>query len=122
MIASNNSARKLWLLRGNREVPGWRTLEEDAKSGKTDVLIFDRGDGWALIAGEAAPTTYEEMHPEPPVDGLYVSENGYPIYVVACREVRNAKAVIDAIGGDAASMLEEIGDADTVLQRVGRAF
>jgi predicted flap endonuclease-1-like 5' DNA nuclease len=57
-----------------------------------------------------------------PKDGLYVSETGYPIYVVACREVRDALTVIKAVGAKAEKMLEALGDPDTVLQRLGLAY
>jgi hypothetical protein len=97
-------------------------LEADAKSGKAEVVIFDRGEGWALIAAPDAPTGYDGMVPTPPKDGLYVSEHGYPIYVVDAKEVRNANAVIDTLGEKARNMLEELQDADAVLQRLGLAY
>ena len=62
------------------------------------------------------------MTPVSPRDGLYVSEQGYPIYVVGRQEVRNARAVIAAIGEEAEKLLQEIDDPDTVLQRLGYAY
>lgn len=122
MTDAKQTPKQLWLLKGSREMPGWGPLETDARAGTIDVLIFDRGDGWALISKETAPEGYEGMTPETPKDGLYVSENGFPIYVVDCKEVSNAKAVISAVGGKAEEMLKELGDADAVLQRIGLAY
>ena len=122
MNTENKHEKVLWLLRGPQEEPGWRDLESDSKSGKVDLVIFDRGASWALVWDVAPPEKYEGMVPEPPRDGLYVSEQGYPIYVVGCKEVRDAAAVVAAIGGRAKELFDEIGDADTALQRAGLAF
>ena len=122
MTDENKPEKTLWLLRGDRQQEGWRSLEADSRADKVGLVIFDRGAGWALLREVAPPTQYNGMIPEKPKDGLYVSEQGYPIYVVNCREVRGAKEVIDAVGGEAKRLLDEMGDADAVLQRVGLAY
>ncbi len=113
--------KSLWLLRGNLDAPGWKDLEKDAKADEVDLLIFDRA-AWALIAAEEAPTKYEGLVPVEPRTGLYVSEQGQPIYVVDGKEVRGPLDVIKALGTEAEQLLEKIGDPDTVLDRLGKAF
>ena len=103
-------------------MPGWQPLEADAREGKTAVVIFDRGAGWALVRSVTPPEGYDGMTTKPPKDGLYVSEHGYPIYVVAQQQVPGARNVISAIGEEAETLLEETGDPDTVLQRLGYAY
>lgn len=122
MVENKKENNQLWLLKGGREVPGWGPLETDARSKKIDVVIFDRSAGWALVFKPDPPMEYEGMEPTVPKDGLYVSENGYPIYVVNGREVPNGQTVIKAIGQKAEEMLKEIGDAEAVLQRLGYAY
>jgi hypothetical protein len=122
MTNDSKNIKTLWLLRGDRSVPGWGPLEADARSEKIAVVIFDRDAGWALIRSGERVDGYEGMIPEPPRDGLYVSEHGYPIYVVAQQEVSNANKVIATIGEPAETLMEEIGDPDTVLQRLGYAY
>ena len=111
----------LWLLKGDRFAPGWKLLEEESKADKVALVIFDRS-GWALIRAAEPPTKYEGMEPTEPADGLYVSEQGYPIYVVDRKEVARAEDVIQALGQEAEDMLEELGDAVGVLQRLGKAY
>ena len=122
MTENKKEKGQLWLLKGAREVPGWRSLEADARAEKIDVVIFDRGAGWALVLEQEPPTGYEGMEPTHPKNGLYVSENGYPIYIVDGKEVPNGQAVISAIGRKAEEMLKEMGDAEAVLQRLGYAY
>lgn len=112
----------LWLLRGERTEPGWKELERDSRAEKIDVPAFDRDAGWALILADDPPSGYEGLVPEEPQDGLYVSEQGLPIYVVGRREVRTAQQVIDALGEDAEQMLQQTGDPIRALERLGRAF
>ncbi len=121
-MSNETKSEILWLLRGERTLPGWGPLEQDARSGEVAVVIFDRGAGWALVRSDEPVDRYEGMIPEAPRDGLYVSEQGYPIYVVGGREVRTAREVVSAVGESAEKLLAEIGDADTVLQRLGYAY
>jgi hypothetical protein len=62
------------------------------------------------------------MEPTKPPDGLYVSEQGYPIYVVDGKEVPGPDPLIKALGKEAEEMLEQIGDPIAVLQRLGKAY
>jgi hypothetical protein len=121
-MSNDSKIKRLWLLKGEHIVPGWGPLEEDAKSGKVAVVIFDRVEGWALVRAEERVDGYEGLVPEAPRDGLYVSEHGYPIYVVGQEEVRTAREVVAAIGERAETLLDELGDPDTVLQRLGYAY
>jgi hypothetical protein len=111
----------LWLLKGSYEAPGWRDLERDARADKIDVVLFDRL-AWALLSADEAPEQYEGLVPGEPPDGLYIDANGVPVYVVERREVAGPREVIAALGRDAEEMLEKIGDPDTVLERLGRAY
>jgi hypothetical protein len=111
----------LWLLKGARTAPGWRKLEQDSKDDAIVLVIFDRA-AWALVQAAEPPDGYEGLVPEEPADGLYVSEQGIPIYVVGRREVRRPEDVIAALGEEAEQVLAEVGDADTALQRLGRAY
>ncbi len=111
----------LWLLRGHYDVPGWRPLEKDARDNTTDVIIFDR-DAWALLRAAEPPTQYEGFEVAEPPDGLYVDQNGNPIYVVGRQLVPGPEAVIAALGEKAEKILQETGDPIRTLERLGRAF
>jgi hypothetical protein len=111
----------LWLLKGERLAPGWKLLEEESKADKVDLVIFDR-EGWALIRASEPPTKYEGMESTEPADGLYVSEQGYPIYVVDKKEVPGPDPLIKALGKEAEEMLEKLGDPIAVIQRLGKAY
>jgi hypothetical protein len=111
----------LWLLKGERTAPGWKKLEQDSKDDKVALVIFDRA-AWALIRAADPPTAYEGLAPTEPKDGLYVSEQGIPIYVVDRKEVRTAEQLIDALGDEAKQLLDELGDPIKVLERLGKAY
>ena len=111
----------LWLLRGNRDAPGWKLLENESKADEVDLVIFDR-DGWALVRAADPPTKYQGLKPAEPADGMYVSEQGFPVYIVDCQEVSGPREVVVALGEEAEELLRKIGDPDTVLQRMGKAF
>ena len=111
----------LWLLKGGPDAPGWTQLEIDARSKKVNVLTFDR-DAWAMIKGEDRPRNYDGLTVGEPPDGLYLDQFGRPIYLVGAREVHSARVVVKALGPDAEKLLDKIGDADLVLERLGRAF
>ncbi|MCP4601134.1 MAG: hypothetical protein GY847_11520 [Proteobacteria bacterium] len=111
----------LWLLKGKREAPGWISLQKDSKEDKVNLVVFDRA-GWALIRAPVAPDQFEGLIPTEPVDGMYVSEQGFPIYVVNRQEVLGPVEVIQALGKEALELLEKIEDPVTVLQRLGKAF
>lgn len=109
----------LWLLEGPYEAPGWKALEADSRAKKIDLLLFDRA-AWALAVAPAAPTQYEGLQPVTPADGLYLDDQGRGIYVVAGRQVKSARDVVRALGPEAEALLLKLGDADTVLERLGR--
>jgi hypothetical protein len=109
----------LWLLQGPYEAPGWKALEADSRGNKVDLLLFDRA-AWALLRAPAAPTQYDGLVPGVPPDGLYLDDQGRGIYVVAGRQVKSANEVVAALGAPAQELLQKLGDADTVLERLGR--
>lgn len=111
----------LWLLKGERTAPGWRELEQDSKADAVELVIFDRA-AWALVRAASPPTKYQGLDPIEPVDGIYVSEQGWPIYVVDRQEVGSVHDVVEALGQEAAKLLEQLGDPVRVLERLGRAF
>ncbi len=112
---------KLWKLRGKYDAPGWGPLERDARSDAIDVLCFDRG-GWALVRADEAPTKYEGLAPEPAPAGLYLDDYGHALYVAGGRSVQTAEEVVASLGGAAVTLLEHLGDADSVLERLGYAY
>ncbi len=109
----------LWLLEGPYEAPGWKPLEADSRASKVDLLLFDRS-AWALMRAPAAPAQYEGLAPRPPPDGLYLDAQGRGVYVVGGRHVQTAEEVVAALGPEAQELLRKVGDADTVLERLGR--
>lgn len=109
----------LWLLQGPYEAPGWKSLEADSKAKKVDLLLFDRA-AWAVMRAPAAPTQYEGLAPVTPPDGLYLDDQGRGIYVVGGQLVPSAREVVAALGPEAQELLKKLGDADTVLERLGR--
>ena len=111
----------VWLLKGEYDAPGWRNLERDSKADEVDLLHFDRL-AWALVRAADPPDHYEGLEPSRPADGLYVDGQGRPVYLVDCRTVAGPFDVIAALGEEAVSMLEDLGDPDLVLERMGRAF
>ena len=84
-------------------------------------MVFDRA-AWALMYADEAPTKYKGLEPEAPADGLYVSEQGQPIYVLNRKEVAGPEEIIEAIGPKAKEMLKETGDTIITLQRLGLAY
>lgn len=111
----------LWLLKGPYEAPGWGPLEGDSRGNKIDVLVFDRS-AWALVRAPEAPAKYEGLVPMTPPDGLYLDPQGRPVYVAGGQQVRDASAVLRGLGQEAQDLMKKIGDADTVLDRLGRVF
>jgi hypothetical protein len=111
----------LWLLKGKHEAPGWSPLERDARENKIDVLLFDR-DAWALVRAAEAPTQYEGLVPSPPPSGLYLDNQGRHVYIADGQQAKSARDVIATLGEPAQELLGKIGDPDTVLERLGRAF
>ncbi len=112
---------RLWMLRGKYDAPGWGPLERDARSDAIDVVCFDRG-GWALVRAEEGPSAYEGLAPEPAPSGIYLDEYGHALYVAGGQAVNSAEEVVASLGSTAIALLEHIGDPDTVLERLGKAY
>jgi hypothetical protein len=110
----------IWLLEGPYEAPGWKPLEADARAKKVDVVLFDRA-AWALVRAPAAPA-YDGLVPRTPRDGLYLDDQGRGIYVVGGREVPRAEDVLATLGEQAQELMKKLGDADTVLERLGLVY
>ncbi len=112
---------KLWLLRGPHEAPGWQTLRADHEQERVDIVHLDPK-VWALVRADDPPTGYEGMEPSEPPDGVYLDPNGSPLYLAGGEIVRGGREVIAALGEQAQQLLDRIGDPETVLERLGRAF
>jgi hypothetical protein len=112
---------RLYLLRGDPEAAGWLALERAAKDQTIDLISYDR-DRWALLCADEPPAGYEEMQVSDPPDGRYLDNHGRPTYVVGNREVRDARAVIAALGDEAQQLLAQLKDPDAVIERLGRSY
>lgn len=112
---------KLWILKGDLDAPGWQALRTDHEAEKVDIVHLDPR-VWALIEADEPPAGYDGLAPGEPADGVYVDPNGSPLYLVGGAVVADATAVVAALGPQATAMLETLGDADRVLERLGRAF
>lgn len=113
--------KKLWLLRGRPEAAGWLPLENDARSGALDVVLFDR-DRWALVRADEPPAGYQGLAAEPPADGLYLDGQGRPLHLLGGELVPSARPIVKALGAEAEALLEQLGDADLVLERLGKVY
>ncbi len=111
----------MWLLKGSHEAPGWGPLEADSRANAIDVLLFDRS-AWALVRASEAPTKYEGLVPSEPPDGLYLDSQGRPVYIAGGQQVRGAQDVLAGLGEQAKELLKKLGDADVVLDRLGRVY
>lgn len=111
----------LWLLKGRSFAPGWPKLQQDHHTEKIDVLHFDR-DAWALVYADEAPQEYEGLTAIEPPDGVYLDVHGRPCYVSNCAEVHSARAVLRGLGEEGQKALDQVGDPDLALERLGRAF
>lgn len=112
---------KLWLLKGELDAPGWNVLRKEYEDEKVDILHLDPK-VWAIVEADKPPTDYEGVGAVEPADGLYLDPNGSPMYIVGGAIVPSAQEVIAALGNRAQALLDQIGDADTVLERMGRAY
>ncbi len=112
---------RLWLLKGDLEAPGWKTLRSDYEEEKVDIVHLDPK-VWAMVRAEEPPSEYEGLAATEPPDGLYLDPNGSPMYLSGGKTVSTAVEVVRAIGGRAVELLEETGDPTTVLERIGRVY
>lgn len=112
---------RLWLLKGDHDAPGWQVLRSDQKEEKVDIIHLDPH-VWAMVQAEQPPSDYEGLDASEPPDGLYLDPNGSPLYLANGAIVPSARDVVAVLGEEALALLEELGDADLVLERLGRAF
>ena len=117
----SDPTNRLWLLRGALTAPGWQVLQADQQAGKVDIVHLDPP-VWALVRAVEPPSGYEGLGATEPRDGLYLDPNGAPMYLVGGRSVAGPLDVIHALGSEARSLLETVGDPDIVLDRLGRVF
>lgn len=110
-----------WLLKGELGAPGWNVLRKDYDDEKVEIVHLDPK-VWAVVEADDPPTGYDGLTVIEPADGLYLDPQGNALYMVNGAVVTTAEEVIAALGAEATAMLEKIGDAHTVLQRLGRAF
>lgn len=110
-----------WLLKGDFEAPGWNVLRKAYDDEEVEIVHLDPK-VWAMIEADDPPEGFEGLTPEEPADGLYLDPQGNALYLVDGSVVKTAEEVVAALGDEAKTMLDTIGDAHTVLQRMGRAF
>jgi len=110
-----------WLLKGELGAPGWDVLRKDYDDKKVEIVHLDPK-VWAMIEADEPPAGYDGLTATEPADGLYLDPQGNALYMVGGAVVRTAEEVITALGDEATAMLDKMGDAHTVLQRLGRAF
>lgn len=112
---------RLWILRGEPDAPGWQTLRSDHEGEKVDIIHLDPH-VWAILRSDQEPQGYQGLTALEPTDGMYLDPNGSPLYLANGEIVGCARDVIAALGADAERLLQQIGDPETVLERLGRAF
>jgi len=112
---------QLWLLKGDLDAPGWRALRADFDAERVEIVHLDPR-VWALVEADSPPEGYDGLRATEPPDGVYVDPNGNPLYLVNGAMVADGRAVVATLGEEASRLLEAIGDADRVLERLGRAY
>ena len=112
---------KLWLLTGDHEAEGWRTLRTAYEAEEVEIIHLDPK-VWAILSSDEVPSGYPGLTAAAPADGVYVDPNGSPLYLVGGTIAPDARAVIAALGPEAEAMLSRVGDPDMALERLGRAF
>jgi len=110
-----------WFMTGDFGAPGWDALRKDYDDKKVEIVHLDPK-VWAMIEADDPPFGYDGLTAAQPADGLYLDPQGNALYMVDGAVVRTAEEVVAALGDEATEMLNKIGDAHTVLQRMGRAF
>lgn len=110
-----------WLLKGDLDAPGWNALRKDYDDKKVEIIHLDPR-VWAMVEADDPPASYDGLTAVEPADGLYLDPQGNALYMVDGAVVKTAEQVVAALGDDAKTMLEKLGDAHLVLQRIGRAF
>jgi hypothetical protein len=121
MRRRRNEMKKLWILRGAHEAPGWNQLRKAYEDEKVDIIHLD-AKVWAIINDEEEPSGYEGLNAQDPADGMYIDPNGSPLFLVGGEILTSAEAVVEALGPEAQEMLKETGDAETALERLRKVF
>jgi hypothetical protein len=112
---------KLWILRGAHEAPGWNALRKDYEDEKVDIIHLD-AKVWAVIDADREPAGYEGLHAEEPEDGMYIDPNGSPLFLFGGKVLPTAEALVSALGRRAEQLMEQTGQAETVLERLGMVY
>jgi len=112
---------KLWILRGAHEAPGWNELRKDYEDKKVDIIHLD-AKVWAVVDATEEPTGYEGLNAEEPADGMYIDPNGSPLFLFGGEVVPTAEALVSALGSEAEGLMEQTGQAETVLERLGKVY
>ena len=112
---------KLWILRGAHEAPGWNELRKDYEDKKVEIIHLD-AKVWAVIDAEEEPGGYDGLRAEEPADGMYIDPNGSPLYLFGGEVVTTAEARVSALGRRAEDLMEQTGQAETVLERLGMVY
>jgi len=96
-------------------------MREHSKAEKVDIFHLDPR-VWALMRADEPPSEYEGLSAVEPPDGMYLDPNGSPLYLVGGEVVAGPVEVIEALGDEAKELLEELGDAIAVLERLRKAY
>jgi hypothetical protein len=112
---------RLWLLTGELDAPGWKTLRTALEEDQVDIIHLDPK-VWAMVRSEDPPTGYEGLVPAEPRDGLYLDPNGSPLYIANGEVASSPEEVLRALGDAGIEMLDKTGDGHTALERLGRVF
>jgi len=112
---------QLWILRGAHEAPGWNELRKDYEDEKVEIIHLD-AKVWAIIDAEEEPTGYDGLHSEEPADGMYIDPNGTPLFLFEGRVIPTAAGLIEALGSKAVELMEQTGQAETALERLGMVY
>jgi hypothetical protein len=112
---------KIWILRGAHEAPGWNELRKDYEDEKIDIIHLD-AKVWAVIDAEEEPAGYDGLQAEEPADGMYIDPNGSPLFLYGGKVVPTAKDLVSALGRRAEELMEQTGQAEVVLERLGMVF
>ena len=65
---------------------------------------------------------YDGLHAEEPADGMYIDPNGSPLFLLKGEVVATAEALVSALGRRAEDLMEQTGQAETVLERLGMVY
>jgi hypothetical protein len=112
---------RLWLMRGSLDAPGWNTLRADYEADKVDIIHLDPK-VWAVVRADEPPKGYDGLEAVIPTDGMYLDPNGSPLYLAEREPVPTPDDVVTVLGDEAKRLLDEIGDATVVLERLGRIY